>query len=407
MLAIGGGRWGRRAALRGLLGAVVGQAWSRIPGSGPPALLSTAAFVTGAVQELEPVMMPIPAVAAAMVAVQDGTPTAGGRIAAITAGTSLGLLTRVVWPIAPREPSTIRVVRTARAAQPSADGDGLIVVVNADAGPALSANPADSLRQALPKAEVLETSDDLDLPTALADAATRGRAIGIAGGDGSINAAAAVAQEADMPLLVVPAGTLNHLARDLGIDSVDDAVEAVKAGNMVAVDCSLIAGEPFLNTASIGAYVDLVDARERLEHRIGKWPAVLVALVRVLRSSTPVRVEIDGKQRSVWMVFIGNCIYDPPGFAPTWRVRLDDGMLDVRMVNGHQPLSRLRLLAAVATGRLLRCPVYETIRATKITVKSLDGPLPLARDGETFDGPAEFTVEKADRPIVLFGPAGD
>lgn len=405
LLAAAGGRWGRRAALRGVFAAGIAQAWTRIPGSGPPALLTTTAFAAGAIQELEPVMIPVPVAAAAIVAAQHRAVPQGTLVTAITAGTSVGLLTRSIWPVAQRRPSTIRAVRSERAAQPSADGEGLVVVVNADAGPALVANPADALRHALPRAEVLETSEELDLDAALAQAVERGRAIGMAGGDGSINAAGAAAQRSGKPLLVVPAGTLNHLARDLGLGSVDDAIEAVKVGNMVAVDCSVIAGKAFLNTASLGAYVDLVDARERLEHRIGKWPAVVVALGSVLRSSAQVRVEINGERRDVWMIFIGNCVYDPPGFAPTWRDRLDDGMLDIRIANGHRPLSRLRLIAAAATGSLLRCPAYESIRAKKITVKSLDGPLRLARDGETFQGPAEFTIEKADQPVVMFGPA--
>jgi undecaprenyl-diphosphatase len=167
----------------------------------------------------------------------------------------------------------------------------------------------------------------------------------------------------------------------------------------------MIAGRPFLNTASFGSYVDLVDARERLESKIGKWPAMVIALARVLRRATPVDVEIDGKRSQVWMAFIGNCRYSPAGFAPTWRTRLDDDVLDVRLVGAEHPYARLRLLWAVMTGTLSKTEVYrcEFVRGP-ITVRSLEGPLRLARDGETFNGPAEFTIEKAPERLAVFVP---
>ncbi len=205
-------------------------------------------------------------------------------------------------------------------------------------------------------------------------------------------------------MLVVPAGTLNHLARDLGLTGVDDAVDAFRQGHTVAVDLGRIDGHPFLNTASFGGYSALVDARERLEGRIGKWPALVVALLRILPRGSPVHVELDGRRRSLWMIFVGNCRYHPSGFAPTWRERLDDGQLDVRLVDASEPWSRVRLLLAVVTGRLGRARVYEAFSTRRLRVRSLEGPMRLARDGETFDGSAEFTIEKEDHPLAVFVP---
>jgi undecaprenyl-diphosphatase len=179
----------------------------------------------------------------------------------------------------------------------------------------------------------------------------------------------------------------------------------VREGSTVAVDVGTIAGRPFLNTASFGSYVDLVDARERLERKIGKWPALMVALVRVLRNAEPVDIEIDGRRSKVWMAFIGNCRYSPSGFAPTWRNRLDDDVLDVRLVGADAPFARVRLVWAVLTGTLSKTEVYraEFVRGP-ITVRSLNGPMRLARDGETFSGPDEFTIEKASARLAVFVP---
>jgi undecaprenyl-diphosphatase len=104
------------------------------------------------------------------------------------------------------------------------------------------------------------------------------------------------------------------------------------------------------------------------------------------------------------MIFIGNCRYHPSGFAPAWRERLDDGQLDIRIVDASAPLARLRLVTSVLTGRLGRSRIYEQRLAPQLKVRSLEGPLRLARDGETFDGPEEFVVEKLGRPLTVYAP---
>jgi diacylglycerol kinase family enzyme len=213
-----------------------------------------------------------------------------------------------------------------------------------------------------------------------------------------------VAAANGMPLLVVPGGTLNHFAHALGVETIADAASAVRDGRVVVVDRAELDGRTFLNTGSIGGYTELVDAREKLEDRIGKWPAMLLALVDVLRHSQPVDVELDGVPTSVWMVFVGNCRYHPDGFGPSWRERLDDGILDIRIVHGH-PWSRIRLLASVLTGTLGRCRAYEQRCVRRMRVQSKVGPLRLARDGETFDGAEDIEICKADEPLLVFAPA--
>lgn len=434
-LALVGGRRGRRAALRGLLSMSATSALvngvvkplvrrGRPPRGRQPRLThllhrptsgsfpsghtaSGFAFTVGASIERPALAAPLGVAASTL---------AYGRLrqrvhhpSDVVAGALLGALvatgTRRVWPVAPGSAARTRPAATGEVrADGLAAGEGLMVVVNRSAGPALSDDGADVLRDSLPKAEVVEC-DDAGLAEALEVAAARGAAVGVCGGDGTVNAAAAVILPRGLPLVVVPAGTLNHLARDLGIESPGDTLAAVRAGRLGAIDVGLIAGRPFLNTASFGSYPELVDVRQKLEPRIGKWPAMLVALVRVLRRAKPVRVEIEGVERRIWMIFIGNCRYHPSGFAPSWRSRLDDGTLDVRIVDAAEPWSRARLVAAVLTGRLGRCRVYEQRLVTELQVRSPDGPLRLARDGETFDGPAEFTVGKAPQRVSVFVPS--
>ena len=391
-LALLGGRFERRAAMRGLLSGALSAP------AGPTAALT--ALATGAALESPAAAIPF-GVAAGVTALRRREPL-DVVVAALAAGVALA--TRKFWPIAPKEAAQLAPVFTHVDQRPTADGDGIILIANANAGPALSGNPVDEVREVLPGAEIVEVESPEEFAEALRDAGRRAVTIGVAGGDGTLNAGAAVAVAAKKPLMVVPAGTLNHLARDLGLIGVEDAANAVKHGQTVAMDVGLIDGKTFLNTASFGSYVTLVDARERLESKIGKWPAAIVALVRVLRREEPVEVELDGKRRLLWMIFIGNCRYHPSGFTPSWRERLDDGLLDIRVVDASQPYSRTRLVAAIVTGRLGRSRVYDQWRAERLEVKSLQGPLRLARDGETFDGSAEFSVEKQPRALAVFVP---
>jgi undecaprenyl-diphosphatase len=218
-----------------------------------------------------------------------------------------------------------------------------------------------------------------------------------------VNAAAREAHAHGIPLLVVPAGTLNHFARDLGIASAEAAADALEGGSVAPVDVGMIDGRPFLNTASFGAYSELVDHRERLEHRLGKWPAAVIALARVLRSA-PARVEIDGRPMQVWVAFIGNCGYEPRGFAPSRRHALDDGVFDVRILRAEGRWARLRVLLAALSGDLTRSSAYEEWRCERMEIRSADGPMRLACDGETFDGGERFAVEKAKSPLGVVVP---
>jgi undecaprenyl-diphosphatase len=363
---------------------------------------SAAAFAVGAGSELPVAALPLGTMAALVAAsrVRTGAHYPGDVLAGLAIGATVALTTKRVWPVPPAEAALAHPGHP-DPTQARETGKGIAVVVNPDAGPAFSAAPAEVLREQLPDLRIVEIADG-ELDAALASARDGSDVIGAAGGDGSVNATAAVALEHDLPLAVVPAGTLNHFARDIGLETVDDTIEAIKAGAIAEVDAGLIAGEVFLNTASLGSYVELVDARERLEGRIGKWPAVAVALARVLRSCPPVEIELDGKHRRVWMVFFGNCRYRPAGFAPSWRERLDDNLVDVRVIDAAMPFARLRLLFGVLTGTLGRTRAYEQRTAASITVRSLQGPLRLARDGEVFDGPEEFVVEKASKRLRVY-----
>jgi undecaprenyl-diphosphatase len=285
--------------------------------------------------------------------------------------------------------------------RPSPDGAGVRIVVNPSAGPAWTRAATDDLWAQLPAADIVELAEGDDLGALLRDKAYS--VIGAAGGDGTLGAAAQVAAERGVPLVVVPGGTLNHLARDLGIESADDAVLAVRQGGVACIDVGLVDDRTFVNTLSFGGYSVVVDARERLEGRLGKWPALLVALARELPRMERCRLELDGVRVDVWLGWVGNGAYDPPGLAPAWREELDDGLLDVRLVHGGR-LARSRFLLAAMLGRLSMSGVYSEHLVSSLRMRSLSGPLRLVADGEPFDGGEDLVIDKRRRALQVVLP---
>jgi hypothetical protein len=121
------------------------------------------------------------------------------------------------------------VIRSPRRVPASSAGDGLVLVVNTGAG-TVSSKLVQWLRAVLPQAVLIETAPGQGFVAQLRLAAAKARILGVAGGDGTVSTASAVALEHGLPLLVIPAGTFNHFAADLGIRSAHDAVTALTDG---------------------------------------------------------------------------------------------------------------------------------------------------------------------------------
>ncbi|MFT2014286.1 bifunctional phosphatase PAP2/diacylglycerol kinase family protein [Streptomyces sp. 796.1] len=382
---------------------------------------------------------------------------------AIGAGAALAV--RGLVPTRSQLPSAARP-RTDAPALPR--GRGLVVVANSGSGATSvwppRADPLDPIREALPEAEFwsftpepdrdlvpedaparaeagTDTGTDTEPGTAteagygagagagpgrqpetpsltelLEKAAQRARelggALGVCGGDGTVSAAAEVAARAGLPLAVLPGGTLNHFAYDLGLETVEDSCRAVTAGQAVAVDLARFTADGagssthYVNTFSIGCYPELVRIRERWAGRVGSWAAEVLATAQVLRTAEPLDLVINGKRRSVWMLFAGNCSYRGVGSAPASRHDLADGLLDVRIVHGGR-LPRARLLSAALLGVLRRSPVHAEARLRRLRVDDIPEGTALAYDGEVEPAPRALTLDKVNEALRVYRPLAD
>src|SRR3979409_1722153 len=159
-------------------------------------------------------------------------------------------------------------------------------------------------------------------------------AIVVGSGDGSVRTVASVLAGSDIPLGILPLGTLNHFAGDLGISSVAErAVATIAAGEQRVVEVGEVNNVIFVNNSSIGFYPYLVLERERRRRRkrLSKWIAMMLAMARVLRNLPLFRltivVEVTVEPCRSPFLFVGNNEYRISGPGLGARERLDRGEL--------------------------------------------------------------------------------
>jgi diacylglycerol kinase family enzyme len=244
---------------------------------------------------------------------------------------------------------------------------------------------------------VLQPGDDL---LALAeDAVDRGAdVIGMAGGDGSQALVASVASKHGVPHVVVPAGTRNHFALDLGLDR-DDVVGALDAFSDATervIDLAEVNGRVFVNNASMGLYAKVEQSAEYRDAKIATAADVLPdilgpdAVPLDLRFTLPSGDEADTAQ----LVLVSNNAYrlDRLRGAGT-RARLDEGVLGVASVRVGGATDVEKLVALEAVGQVRRFSGWDEWTTATFEVRS-DQPVDIGVDGEalSLDPPLIFAI---------------
>ncbi len=258
--------------------------------------------------------------------------------------------------------------------------------VNPRAGNAAAARTALEAAGAFEIREIEPAALAAEVKTTIASGATR---VLVAGGDGSIGAAASVLSGTGVELAILPCGTLNHLAKDLELPlDLDEAADVAQHGEARSVDAATVNGRLFLNTSAVGAYVTFVRARERLERRFGYHLASFIAGARLLWRLPVFRVylQTEGVAREYVtpLVFIG--VGERELKLPTLGARIAGGEsgLHVMVIRRRSGARTLALaLAAVARGvdAVARTPAMDAFLVERCRIEprthtaAIDGEL--------------------------------
>lgn len=228
-------------------------------------------------------------------------------------------------------------------------------------------------------------------------------AIVVGGGDGSISTAARCLVDTGIPLGVLPLGTLNHFARDLGLPPAwRESVAELARGEFQAVDVGEVNGRSFINNCSIGSYADAVRKRDVLRRRrgIGKWWAMTLATIAVFRRlrRLRVRIAIGPKDLSLRTPFavVSNNRYSGHVLDYSLRPRLDEGRLWIYTTRAHRHAAVLNLIWQTLLRRIDQLDALEKSEAEAATIDYDYRHTPVALDGELVDlrPPLQFRIRK-------------
>jgi diacylglycerol kinase family enzyme len=294
----------------------------------------------------------------------------------------------------------------------------LRVIVNASAGAGCSPEWVSELERkfgeaGLPARVALADSGE-QIVQAAAQAVDEGaRVVVAAGGDGTVSAVASRLAGTDVALGVLPLGTLNHFAKDLGIPlELDQAVHTIAQGEPVAVDAGEVNGRLFINNSSLGLYPDIVADRERQRRRLGrgKWRALLAACVTAARRYPVLSLQIDlnGKafQRRSSFVFVGNNEYRMEGFNIGERESMASGRLSLYVTQRTGRFGLLRLALRALLRRLRQARDFDVLTARALVVRTPHRHVRVATDGEVsvMEPPLEYRIRPGALRVIVPPP---
>jgi diacylglycerol kinase family enzyme len=286
---------------------------------------------------------------------------------------------------------------------------GIPAIINRKAG-----NAADAARilGELGGFDVHEVEPGQIRETAIALVAQEPQRIVVCGGDGSLCTVAHVLANTAIELAILPGGTLNHLARHLGLpEDLREAALVARSGITRRLDAGRLNNALFLNTSSVGAYEVYVRRRDHLEMRWGYHLASIVAGIQILLHTplTRVTVEVDGVERvyRTPLVFVG--VGERELRIPSLGGRLDHGARGLHlMIIRNRTGARLASLALQAAARgieaVARTPSMDSLVVTRCSIEvesdtaSIDGELiPVAAPLEYEFLPNALTVVIGER----------
>lgn len=261
---------------------------------------------------------------------------------------------------------------------------------------------------------IISKGDDI-VEVARRAVADRPDVIVAGGGDGTVSAVAEAVIGSSAVLGVLPLGTLNHFAKDIGMPiEIEAAIDSICNGRVIQVDAGRVNDQIFLNNSCLGLYPHAVRKRDELTANPGsaKWPAFLWAAWLMFRRYPfmNVRMTVDG-QSVVYrtpLVFIGNNTYELHGPDIGARHCLDAGHLSILVVDRAGRMGIVLLALRAMVGRLTRGEDLKTLCVQRVDVETRHEAVSVAMDGEVsrLQTPLHYRVEARALSVVAPAVAG-
>ena len=293
-----------------------------------------------------------------------------------------------------------------------------IILINRSGGtakrdPEIGAKVEAAMRAAGIKGEV-ELLDGAGVARRAKEAVAAKAALVIAGGgDGSISAAVGAIAGSETVLGVLPLGTLNHLARDLGVPfDINKAAAIIGEGHERRIDVAELNGRIFVNNSALGLYPLMVVDRDAQEKRLGRSKKLSMAvaaartIIRFRHSRMMICADGDRVQIDTPLLFVGNNDYDVALPAAGKRASLDAGKLCVIVLRqkGRWGLLGMALRALFGLTRdndMVRLNAVEELR-----VESRRNHLTASIDGETEQLQSPLTYRIRPGALRVMAPVG-
>lgn len=230
------------------------------------------------------------------------------------------------------------------------------------------------------------------------------------GGDGTVGTVAAALADSEIPLGILPLGTLNRFAKDVGIGlDVATAIGVIAGGYTGRIDLGEINGRVFVNNSSLGIYPRIVMGRDawRKRYGLGKWSAMSIAMLKTFRRFPLVRLRLktddDTLIRTTPFVFIGNNAYQFDLLNVGQRQNLDAGQLGLYVANARTRWGMFKLTLRGLFGMLEQARDFDEFRVTECTIETRRHRIHVAADGEvmTMEPPLRYRIRPGALRLFL------
>lgn len=256
--------------------------------------------------------------------------------------------------------------------------------------------------------EVIRLHPELDVSQTIRQQMREERRLFIAaGGDGTIHHVVQALVNSEATLAVVPIGTYNHFAKDLGIPlDWRQALDVALSGESRQVDVARVNDRFFLNNVSIGLYPELVAKREAHGRDYPRWKARFFAAYATLRHYPHVSINIESEHHQevirTHVFMVSNNSYDLSRVgidAP--RPTLTEGRLAIYWLPHLPRVALMKFAAHYLAGRVSQAPGFRSFRTQRLKVQSRHQRLHVGIDGEVFRLATPLTITSVPQALLV------